>query len=44
VTLPMARLAQEPRTIAWLKACDPMQLPLPGSKSWTEMKQVEFNP
>ncbi len=40
----MAKLAREPRNIAWLEVCDPMQLPLPGSRSWTEMKQVYFNP
>ncbi len=40
----MARLAKEPRNIEWLKVCDPMQQPLPGSKGWTEMPRVYFNP
>jgi len=40
----MAELAKEPRNIAWLKICDPMQIPLPGSKGWTDMKRVYFNP
>jgi L-rhamnose mutarotase len=40
----MARLAQEPRNIEWLKVCDPMQLPLPGAEGWTEMERVYFNP
>ena len=40
----MARLAKEPRNIEWLKVCDPMQIPLPGAKGWTEMKRVYFNP
>jgi len=40
----MARLAKEPRNIKWLKICDPMQVPLPGSDGWTEMEQVYFNP
>ena len=39
----MAKLAQEPRNINWLKVCDPMQIPLPGSKSWKEMEQVYYN-
>jgi L-rhamnose mutarotase len=40
----MAKLAKEPRNIAWLKVCDPMQVPLPGAKGWTEMERVYFNP
>ena len=40
----MAELDVEPRNIAWLKQCDPMQLPLPGAKSWTKMERVYFNP
>jgi len=40
----MAELAKEPRNIEWLKLCDPMQLPLPGAKGWTEMERVYFNP
>ena len=39
----MAQLAKEPRNIEWLKVCDPMQLPLPGAKGWTEMERVYFN-
>jgi L-rhamnose mutarotase len=39
----MAKLAKEPRNIAWLKVCDPMQVPLPGATGWTEMEQVYFN-
>ena len=39
----MGKLAAEPRNIEWLKICDPMQIPLPGSESWTEMEQVYFN-
>ena len=40
----MARLASEPRNQAWLRQCDPMQLPLPGAQGWTEMERVYFNP
>jgi L-rhamnose mutarotase len=40
----MAKLAAEPRNIEWLEVCDPMQIPLPGAKGWTEMKRVYFNP
>ena len=40
----MAKLAEEPRNIEWLKKCDPMQLPLPGEKSWTKMERVYYNP
>ena len=39
----MARLAAEPRNIEWLKICDPLQLPLPGAKGWTEMERVYVN-
>ena len=39
----MAALATEPRNIEWLKICDPMQIPLPGEKSWREMERVYFN-
>ncbi len=39
----MAKLAAEPRNIEWLKVCDPMQIPLPGSEGWTEMERVYFN-
>jgi L-rhamnose mutarotase len=40
----MARLAAEPRYQAWLKVCDPMQLPLKGEKTWARMKQVYYGP
>jgi len=40
----MAVMAKEPRNSAWLKMCDPMQKPLPGSKGWTVMNRVYFNP
>ena len=40
----MAQLAKEPRNIAWLAVCDAMQKPLPGAKSWTQMKCVYYNP
>jgi L-rhamnose mutarotase len=40
----MDRMAKEPRTIEWLKMCDPLQLPLPGSKGWTIMNRVYCNP
>ena len=40
----MATMAKEPRTIEWLKVCDPMQIPLPGAKGWTEMERVYLNP
>ena len=39
----MAKLAAEPRNIEWLKFCDPLQLPLPGAKGWTEMERIYFN-
>ena len=39
----MAKLDVEPRNIEWLKVCDPMQIPLPGAKGWTEMERVYFN-
>lgn len=39
----MATLAKEPRNIEWLEKCDPLQIPLPGAKGWTEMESVYFN-
>ena len=39
----MAALAAEPRNQAWLKICDPMQIPLPGATGWTDMEHVYFN-
>jgi len=40
----MARLAEEPRNIDWLKICDPMQIPLEGETGWREMERAYFNP
>lgn len=40
----MAKLDAEPRNKEWLKVCDPMQVPLPGEKSWAKMECVYFNP
>jgi len=39
----MAQMGKEPRTVDWLKVCDPLQIPLPGFKSWTQMERVYFN-
>ncbi len=39
----MARMDEEPRIKDWLKICDPMQVPLPGEKSWAKMEQVYYN-
>ena len=39
----MALLDKEPRNMEWLKVCDPIQIPLPGSKGWTKMERVYFN-
>ena len=39
----MGRLAKERRNTEWLKVCDPMQIPLPGARGWTEMEQIYFN-
>jgi L-rhamnose mutarotase len=43
-TADMAKLAQEPRNLEWLKQTDPLQIPLNGNAGWTLMKQVYFNP
>ena len=40
----MAQLNSEPRNIAWLEMCDPMQVPLPGADGWQEMERIYFNP
>lgn len=40
----MRALIAHPRHIEWLSICDPMQVPLPGSASWTLMDPVFFNP
>jgi L-rhamnose mutarotase len=39
----MAAMDAEPRIKKWLSACDPMQIPLPGEKSWAIMEQVYYN-
>jgi L-rhamnose mutarotase len=39
----MKMMDAEPRTKEWLKVCDPMQVPLPGSEGWTNMERVYFN-
>src|ERR1700683_2089304 len=40
----MAKLAAEPRNQEWLSSTDPMQMPLPGEKSWSIRREVYFNP
>ena len=40
----LAKLAQEPRNIAWLKQTDATQMPLEGHKSWAVMERIFFNP
>jgi L-rhamnose mutarotase len=40
----MARLNADPRNKAWLAQCDPMQIPLPGHKSWKMMESIFFQP
>jgi L-rhamnose mutarotase len=40
----MAKLDAEPRNKAWLKVCDPMQVPLKGETGWAEMERVYYNP
>ena len=39
----MAEIAIKDRNIAWLKVCDPMQIPFEGKNSWSEMEQVYYN-
>jgi L-rhamnose mutarotase len=39
----LAALDAEPRNVAWLARCDPMQLPLPGAEGWTVMEPIYFN-
>jgi L-rhamnose mutarotase len=39
----MAKLAVKERNIAWLKVCDPMQIPFEGQNSWSVMEQVYYN-
>ena len=40
----MAKLAAEPRNRAWLKVCDPLQIPLKGQKGWAIMERTYYNP
>jgi L-rhamnose mutarotase len=39
----MAKLAEEPRNIEWLKLCDPLQSPVQGNPSWKDMKRIFYN-
>ena len=39
----MAEIGAKDRNIAWLKVCDPMQIPFKGKSSWSEMEQVYYN-
>ena len=39
----MAEIGAKDRNIAWLKVCDPMQIPFKGKDSWSEMEQVYYN-
>jgi L-rhamnose mutarotase len=39
----LANLAGEQQNIEWLQQCDPMQIPLDGARSWTEMQQIYYN-
>lgn len=38
----MARLHAIPRYQDWLAQCDPMQVPLPGHRSWSMMECIYF--
>ncbi|MGC2164330.1 MAG: L-rhamnose mutarotase [Silvibacterium sp.] len=40
----MERFADEPRNQQWLSLIDPMQLPLPGERSWSVMREIYCNP
>lgn len=40
----MARLAAEPRNIAWLRQTDATQTPLAGHAGWAVMESIFFNP
>jgi L-rhamnose mutarotase len=40
----MAKLNAEPRNQEWLKACDPMQVPLKGQRGWAIMERAYYNP
>jgi L-rhamnose mutarotase len=39
----MAKLSAEKRNAEWLAVTDPMQKPLKGQKSWTQMEEVYHN-
>jgi L-rhamnose mutarotase len=39
----MRKLSAEKRNIEWLSVTDPMQKPLRGQKSWTQMEEVYHN-
>lgn len=39
----MAKLSAEKRNAEWLAVTDPMQKPLKGQKSWTQMDEVYHN-
>jgi L-rhamnose mutarotase len=39
----LAKLAREPRNIAWLKQTDATQTPLDGHASWAIMERIFFN-
>lgn len=39
----MAWIDAEPRNKEWLSVTDPMQIPLPGQKSWKVMEEVYHN-
>jgi L-rhamnose mutarotase len=40
----MNALASEPRNQQWLSTTNPMQIPLPGERSWSVMREVYYNP
>lgn len=40
----LEELASEPRNQEWLRNTDPMQIPLPGERSWSIMREVYHNP
>ena len=39
----MAELAAEPRNREWLAMTDPMQIPLPGERTWAVMEEIYYN-
>ena len=40
----MNALGAEPRNQEWLRTTDSMQIPLPGQRSWSVMREVYYNP